>query len=47
MLTNSIPVHLAYAVSLLLAFHGFTSLTAPRTLIEWAVQQANQKSRRD
>ena len=44
---NSIPVHLAYAVSLLLAFHGFTTLTAPRTLIEWAVLQADQKARHD
>lgn len=40
MSANTIPVDLAYAVSLILAFHGFTVFTAPKTLVERAVQQA-------
>jgi hypothetical protein len=37
---NAIPANLAYAVSLILAFHGFTLFTAPKSLIELALQQA-------
>lgn len=40
MRTDTIPAAVAFAVSLILASHGFTILTAPQTLVEQAVQQA-------
>ena len=39
MQTNTIPLDLAYAVSMILAFHGFTLFTAPKALVERPVQQ--------
>lgn len=39
MRTYMIPTDIAFAVSLILASHGFTTLTAPKSLVERAVQQ--------
>jgi len=43
MRTDMIPIDIAFAVSLILAFHGFTTLTAPRSLVELAVRQAQAR----
>jgi hypothetical protein len=40
MRTDTIPTALAFTVSLILASHGFTVLTAPQTLVNLAVRQA-------